>query len=216
MNAADTILNKIEWLGHASFKIETPGGNVIYIDPWKLNKRYPKADIILVTHEHYDHLSVADINMLQKENTVVVTIPMCVSKIAGGIKSIRPGERLQIGDAKIEAAPAYNIKKPFHPKADGRAGFIIEIEGVRIYHAGDTDLIQEMKEIKADIALLPVSGTYVMNSEEAAEAARLIKPTIAIPMHYGDPDVAGSLKDAQDFRELLKDSSIDVHILSSK
>lgn len=211
-----SVLARIEWLGHASFKIETPGGDILYIDPWKLSKKYPEADVILVTHEHYDHLSAADIERLQKENTIVVTIPLCAPKITGKIKTIRPGEGLQLGTIKITAMPAYNIKKPFHPKADGRVGFIIDIESIRIYHAGDTDLIPEMKDIKADIALLPVSGTYVMNSKEAAEAARLIKPTVAVPMHYGDPDVAGTLKDAQDFAEILKGSTIDVHILQSK
>lgn len=208
----ESVFSKIAWLGHDSFRIETPDGNIIYIDPWKLNKSAAKADVILVTHEHYDHLSVKDIENLQKENTVIITMPLAASNIRKDVKIIKPKEKIGFGWGSVEAVPAYNIKKPFHPKQDGRVGFIITVQGISIYHAGDTDLIPEMNDIKADIALLPVSGTYVMNSREAAEAAKLIKPAIAIPMHYGDPEVAGTAKDAQDFKDLLK-GSIDVRIL---
>lgn len=209
----ESVLNRITWLGHSSFRIHTSAGEIIYIDPWKINNKI-KADIILVTHEHYDHLSTDDIENLQKQDTVIITIPLCASKLAKNknVRTIKPKEKMEFNWGVVEAVPAYNIKKPFHPKQDGRAGFIITIEGIRIYHAGDTDLIPEMDGIKADIALLPVSGTYVMNSKEAAEAAKIINPAIAVPMHYGDPEVAGTAKDAQDFKHLLKDS-IDVRIL---
>ncbi|MEA3485598.1 MAG: MBL fold metallo-hydrolase, partial [Candidatus Aerophobetes bacterium] len=173
------MLGNIKWLGHASFKITD--GKIIYIDPWNLKKK-GQANIILVTHPHYDHLSIADISKIQGKETVIITTADGAEKLKGNIRRVKPGDSLTIKEIEIEVVPAYNIGKNFHPKEKGWVGFIIKIGGKRIYHSGDTDFIPEMEKLKVDIALLPIGGTYTMNAEEAARAAKAISPEIAIPM----------------------------------
>lgn len=192
----------IFWLGHDSFRLG--GEKVVYIDPWKLAPGAVKADLILVTHDHYDHLSKDDIARLSKSDTVVVGPPAVASKLGGKVVVAKAGDKLTAAGISIEVLPAYNPKKQFHPKSAGYVGYIITLNHRRIYHAGDTDLIPEMAHIQVDIALLPVSGTYVMTAAEAAEAANTIKPALAIPMHYGDPDVVGTRRDAEEFKRLAQ------------
>ena len=195
------MIEKIHWFGHDTFKIE--GELVIYTDPYQL-KRKDSADLILITHEHFDHCSPEDVRKLITTDTVVVAPADCVSKLGGKVKTVKVGDSFSVGKVKIEAVPAYNVNKQFHPKKNGWVGYVITMEGVRIYLAGDTDRIPEMKNLgKIDIALLPVSGTYVMTAREAAEAAlQDIKPAIAVPMHYGS--VVGGPQDAEEFRKLLE------------
>lgn len=200
------MVENIHWLGHDSFRLE--GELTIYIDPWKLPPNPPKADIILITHEHYDHCSPEDVAKIQKADTVIVTIPAAAKKLKGEVKTVKPWDKITVKGIEVETVPAYNLDKPFHPKEAGHVGFIVNFGGKRIYHAGDTDFIPEMKNLKVDIALLPVSGTYVMTADEAAKAADAIKPQVAIPMHYGE--IVGSEKDAQRFKEL---TSVQVVIL---
>ena len=200
------MVEKIHWLGHDSFRLE--GEVTVYIDPWKLPPNSPKADIILITHDHYDHCSPEDVAKIQKADTVIVTIPAAARKLKGEVKTVKPGDKITVKGIEIEAVPAYNTNKPFHPKEAGHVGFIVTLGGKRIYHAGDTDFIPEMKGLKVDIALLPVSGTYVMTAEEAAKAADAIKPEVAIPMHYGE--IVGSERDAERSKEL---TSVQVTIL---
>ncbi len=192
------MIENIQWLGHDSFRIQDED-IVIYIDPWKI-KRQEKADIILITHEHYDHLSMEDVNRLQNDDTVIVTTPEAAQKLTGNVKTASPGDKMTVRGIPVEAVPAYNINKKFHPKETGKLGFIVTVKNKRIYHAGDTDVIPEMEMINCDIALLPVSGTYVMTAEEAADAVSLIKPGLAIPMHYGE--IVGDVADAEKFKEL--------------
>jgi len=207
----EKVIKKIFWYGHASFKIKNK--KVIYIDPWQLPKEAEKADVILVTHSHFDHLSVDDIRLIKKDDTIIVVPPDGASKLMGNIKEIEPEQEIEIFDIKIKAVPAYNIKKEFHPKRNEWVGYIIDLEGVKIYHAGDTDFIPEMREFEPiDIALLPVGGKYTMDAEQAAQAAEAIKPEVAIPMHYG-AGVVGTLADAEKFKQLLT-SKIKVQILS--
>ncbi|RLI96571.1 MAG: MBL fold metallo-hydrolase [Candidatus Aenigmatarchaeota archaeon] len=196
---------KIEWLGHASFKISDK--LVIYIDPYVLPAEPEKADLIFVTHEHYDHCAVDNIKKLVKEDTQVVITEDCIAKLSG-LKTfpVVPGKSYEIKGIKFETVPAYNLNKAFHTKASNWVGYIIEIDGVRIYHAGDTDFIPEMKELKVDVALMPVGGTYTMNAEEAAEAVNSFKPKVAIPMHYGK--IVGSKADAEKFKELVKEAEV--------
>lgn len=199
---------KISWLGHDAFRIKN--GKTVIIDPFKIKPIPEKADVLLITHEHSDHLSLDDIKKVVSEKTTVVTIPACKKMLSDlkvkEVKATKPGDKLQVGDVSIEVVPAYNLNKfrepgkVFHPKEDGKAGYIIGIKGVRVYHAGDTDVIPEMKGIKPDLALLPVSGTYVMTPEEAAQAAGMISPKLAIPMHYGA--IVGSEQDAEKFKQL--------------
>ncbi len=192
----------IFWLGHDSFRLE--GEKTVYVDPWKLAPGADKADVILVTHEHRDHLSKDDIAKISQANTVVVGPPSVTKQLTGKTITVQPGEKLTVEGLAVETVPAYNLDKKFHPKSAGHVGYIITLNGKRIYHAGDTDLTPEMSAVKTDIALLPVSGTYVMTGAEAAEAANALKPALAIPMHYGDPDVVGTIQDAQEFKRLAK------------
>lgn len=201
------LLDNIHWLGHDGFRIDA--GRVIYIDPYQIGPG-PPADVILVTHDHYDHCSPEDIAKIQKNDTVIVTDRASAAKLSGDLLIVKPGDRLPLDGLEIEAVASYNIGKQFHPKADGKLGFILTLDGVRIYHAGDADRIPEMKNIRADIALLPVSGTYVMTADEAAQAALDIKPKVAVPMHYGA--IVGSEADAQAFAEQLK-GKIEVRVL---
>ena len=190
----------IKWLGHAGFKIK--GEKTIYIDPFKIRDTEP-ADIIIITHEHFDHLSIEDIKKIQTGKTIIVTTPDCFSKVSGNIRTVTSGQTLDADGIKIEAVPAYNINKQFHPKSSGWIGVVINVNGKRIYHAGDTDSIPEMANLKnIDVALLPVSGTYVMTAEEAAEAANRIMPKVAVPMHYGS--IVGTSADAEKFKKLCR------------
>ena len=211
---------KIRWLGHDSFSLV---GNVtIMVDPFKMAKQ-EKADLVLISHNHFDHLSVGDIKNISTKDTSIVAAKECIEMIKGfDFKEkigISPGEEKTVKGIKIKSIPAYNItkinpdtKKPFHPKEDNKVGFLFELNGTTIYHTGDTDLIPEMSDLKPDIALLPVSGTYVMTAQEAAKAVEKIKPKIAIPMHYGV--IVGSEKDAHEFKQLVK--SCEVQILTKE
>ena len=191
-------LKKITWLGHDGFRID--GSRTIYFDPFQIASTQ-KADIILVTHEHYDHCSPDDIARIKQDDTIVVTEKDAAKKLSGDVRVVAPGGVEKIGNVTVTAVPAYNIGKQFHPKEKGWLGFVIEMDGVRIYHAGDTDFIPEMEALQVDIALLPVSGTYVMTADEAIEAARAIGPRVAIPMHYGA--IVGGTDDAETFRQAL-------------
>ncbi len=194
------MLENIHWLGHASIKISAE--RLIYIDPWKLGKDEPTADLILITHAHYDHCSPEDVQKICGEQTTVVCPADCVEKLPGKIETIRPGERLAVEGIQIEAVRAYNLNKAFHPRANGWVGYIVTVGGKRIYHAGDTDLIPEMEQLKVDVAMLPVGGTYTMDAREAAEAANRITPQVAIPIHWGD--IVGSVRDAEKFSQLCQ------------
>jgi len=204
---------EIRWLGHASFKISHT--KTIYVDPFKLEGNLEAADIILITHEHFDHCSPEDIKKIAKKDTLILLTPDCLSKLSrivdeGKTFVVRPGVKINItNNLTIETIPAYNINKfrspgvPFHPKENEWVGYIINIDGKRIYHAGDTDLTPEMKNLKGiDVALLPVGGTYTMTAEEAANAVNAFKPEIAIPMHYAS--IVGSSADAERFKNLAK------------
>lgn len=204
------MLEKLHWLGHDSFRIDGPP--TIYLDPWQLKGRPPQADLVLVSHDHYDHCSPEDVNRVRGPKTVVIANPSAAAKLGRDTRVIRAGEKQTIGDVTVEAVPAYNIGKRFHPKEAGGVGYIVTLGDTRLYFAGDTDLIPEMDQIRCDIALLPVSGVYVMTAEEAARAAGRIKPKVAIPMHYG-AGVAGSEADARRFRELCP-PEIEIHILN--
>jgi len=204
------MIENIHWLGHDTFKII--GEKVIYTDPYNIKKE-DKADIILITHEHFDHCSPEDVKKIQGEHTIIVATPDCAAKLSGNIKTVRPGDRLRVEGIDIEAVPAYNTNKHFHPKNQNWVGYVFTVMGQRIYIAGDTDYIPEMKDIRADIALLPVSGTYVMTADEAVKAALDIQPKIAIPMHYNS--IVGSEKDAKRFADGLK-GKIEVRILKEE
>lgn len=195
----------LTWLGHASFRLEHSTTSV-YIDPYNVLDG-KKADIILITHGHYDHCSIPDIMRLVKPDTEIVITPDSTSKLShkvtqGNTRLVKPGDAFSIKDVKVEAVPAYNLEKQFHPKDNQWVGYIVTVNGVRFYHAGDSDAIPEMSRIRADVVLLPIGGTYTMNAEEAAGVVNVMKPKLAIPMHYGS--IVGSLDDAKRFKELCR------------
>lgn len=197
---------ELKWINHhAAFRIfKIAGSRVVYIDPWEVEPQ-SDADLILITHAHFDHLSSDDIEKLRAAETTIIGPPDCIAKLKGSTKSIAPGQRLSVNDIHVEAVPAYNIKaerQNFHPRRNNWVGYIVDIDGRRIYHAGDTDKIPEMSDIKCDIALLPAGGTYTMDGSEAAAAANVINPKIAIPMHWGK--VVGSITDVNNFKKAAK------------
>ena len=198
--AIDRAVANLHWLGHDCFRLDSSVGP-IYFDPFQLAGG-PTAALILCSHDHFDHCVAEDIAKIRDEKTVIVTEAHCAAKLGGaGVKVIKPGQSLDLAGVKVTGVPAYNTNKQFHPKAHGWVGFVVEVDGVRIYHAGDTDFIPEMKDLRVDIALLPVSGTYVMTAAEAVEAALAIQPGLAIPMHYGA--IVGEESDAQRFAQAL-------------
>jgi len=199
--------DKIVWLGHDGFRIDAE--KTVYFDPYQIEGG-PVADLILISHEHFDHCSPEDVAKIQGPETVIVTEKDSAKKLTGDIRILKPGEILDLGDVKIEAVPSYNTDKDFHPRKNGWLGFIVELEGVKVYHAGDADFIPEMKDFDVDIALLPVSGTYVMTADQAVKAALAINPKLAIPMHYGA--IVGDIADALNFKKELE-GKIEVSIL---
>lgn len=199
----------MHWLGQATFKFaEQSDGKikVIYFDPFEI-KNSDRADVVFITHSHFDHFDLKSLGKITNEQTTIVA-PAEVSKqikdIKGIVKTVKPGDKLSILGVDVEAVPAYNVKKSqFHAKDKGWVGYIVKLNGVRVYHAGDTERIPEMKNFKADIALLPLGQVYTMNSvEEAAEAAMDVGAKWAIPMHYGKAE--GKLEDALKFQKLLE------------
>ena len=223
------MIERLRWLGHSGFRWEArlleaaasvgQGSKTIYFDPWKLSGEPKKADIICVSHEHFDHMSKPDIKAISTADTVIVTCNACRDELSASkivckeIKALAPGSKIELDGIKITAVPSYNTNKEFHPKNAKKLGFVVTMGGVSVYHAGDTDRIPEMDALKCDVALLPISGTYVMTADEAAEAAIVIGPKVAIPMHYGD--IIGSLKDAKRFEALLK-GKVEVKILKKE
>jgi L-ascorbate metabolism protein UlaG (beta-lactamase superfamily) len=202
---------QITWLGHDGFKLKKD--KVIYVDPYQLRGKAEPADLVFVTHEHFDHLSVDDLKKVVTPATTVITIAACEKAVnplkPKSVRVVAPGERFGVEGVQVEVLPAYNVSKfrspgnPFHPKGDGKVGFILGIGGLRIYHAGDTDEIPEMAGARGvDVALLPVSGTYVMTAQEAVKACNALQPKLAIPMHYGA--IVGSAADAEAFRKGVK------------
>ena len=210
------LVDSLEWLGHSGFRI-TAAGATLYIDPYRV-KDGPKADLILVTHGHYDHYSPQDVERLSDERTRLVAPPAVAERARGTVSSIAPGEELELDSLAgihLAAVAAYNTSKRdregrlFHPREAGWVGYDVNVRGERLYHSGDTDVIPEMDAVVGvDVALLPVSGVYVMTAGEAAEAARRLQPRVAVPMHWGEH--IGTRADAEAFAER---APVDVRIL---
>ncbi len=201
------MLENIQILYHSSIRINTE--KIIYIDPFNICKENHDADIIMITHDHYDHYSEEDINKVKKSDTILVVPEKLERKLLKNeisqnqIVTVKPNEKYIVEGFKIETIPAYNINKKFHPKENNWVGYIIEVEKIRYYIAGDTDITEENRKINCDIALVPVGGTYTMDFKEAAKLINEIKPHIAIPIHYGS--IVGTNEDANKFIKLLND-----------
>ncbi len=196
---AKKLLKGVTWFVQSAVRIEAE--KTIYVDPFRLSSVTRDADIILITHSHGDHLSAKDIARIAKEDTVFVcpNDPACLSALKGkNVKVIAPGEKLETGGVKIAAVPAYNLKKPYHPRAKGWVGYVVEVGKRSFYFAGDTDFIPEMKDVQADVAFLPAGGRYTMDVAEAAEAAKVIRARYFVPYHCGGA-IVGQKDDAERF-----------------
>jgi L-ascorbate metabolism protein UlaG (beta-lactamase superfamily) len=211
------LLDVLDWLGHSGFRIRA-GRAVVYIDPYRVPEGSPPADLILITHGHYDHFSPQDVERLSTKGTWLVGPAAVAERVSGQVHSIAPGEFLDdeiVRGVHVGAIAAYNTSKrdpegnAFHPREAGWVGYELNVWGQRLYHSGDTDVIPEMDRVTGvDVALLPVSGTYVMTANEAAEAARRIQPRVAVPMHWG-----GHIGTAEDARAFAKKAPVEVRIL---
>ncbi len=214
---------KLDFLGHSGFLITLQSGKKIAIDPYNLSKNVPQVDLILITHGHYDHCSIKDIERISREGTTIIIPADSQSKITKikevNMHVVEPGDEFTLGNIKIETLPAYNTDKQFHTKKEGWLGYILKIGNTIIYHAGDTDRIPEMSRLTGYgkhnnnfIALLPVSGKFVMDPEEAAEVAQFLSPDLCIPMHFG-AGVAGTHEDAERFVRLCRQKGLKAEIL---
>jgi len=202
-----SMIERIHWLGHASFRINGPPHHdrspVIYIDPWRLPDGSTRADLILISHDHYDHCSPEDIALIKKPDTIIISNQRVAHMLGGDVRVLGPWQgAMRVGDASIRTIPAYTLHKAYHDKAYGGLGFLISMMRHDIYYAGDTDLIPEMDKIYCDIAILPVGGAFTMNYDDAAEAVRRMRPRYAIPMSYGR-EIPGSQYDGQHFCQLV-------------
>lgn len=199
------MLEGIEVLCHSSIKISK--GITIYFDPFKIDKEYHDADLIFITHSHYDHYSEEDINKVRKEDTCVVA-PLdlldnllTINFTKKYITIVKPNENYTVKNMTFKTIPAYNINKNFHPKANNWVGYLLTLDDTTYYIAGDTDITEENKKVKCDVAFVPVGGTYTMTYEEAAKLINEMKPKIAIPIHYGK--IVGTKQNGYDFTQLL-------------
>ncbi len=202
------MLENIEVLYHSSIKINKE--KTIYIDPFKIDKDYNDADIVFITHDHFDHYSEEDIDKVINENTTIIIPEELLTKILrkginkNAIITVEPNKKYIVQGIKFETIPAYNTNKTFHPKENDWIGYIIMLDGIRYYIAGDTDITEENKKVKCDVAFVPVGGTYTMDFKEAAQLINEIQPKIAVPTHYGS--IVGTEQDATDFIKLLHPS----------
>ena len=199
------MLNNIEVLYHSSIRINKE--KTIYIDPFKIDRNYNDADIIFITHDHYDHYSEEDIDKVINENAVIVIPEELLTKVLkkginkNAIITVEPNQKYMVQGIKFETVPAYNTNKTFHPKENGWVGYVIETNEIKYYIAGDTDITEENKKVKCDVAFVPVGGTYTMDFKEAAQLVNQIQPKVAVPIHYGS--VVGTKQDAEEFIKLL-------------
>ena len=200
------MIENVELLCHNSIRIEKD--KIIYIDPFKIKKELHDANIIFVTHNHYDHFSKEDILKINNNEAIYVVTKDIENELLNiginkeKIMTVEPYKRYSIGDIRFETIPAYNLEKEFHKKEDNWVGYIIEINGIRYYVAGDTDITEENKKVKCDVAFVPIGGTYTMNYTEAAKLINKIKPKIVIPTHYGD--IVGEKEDGEKFLKEIK------------
>ena len=199
------MIENIEVLCHSSIKFSKE--KIIYFDPFKIEKEYKDADIIFITHSHYDHFSEKDINKVRKENTVIfITNDLYEKTLDLGFKKeniiiVEPNKEYKMDNIEIKTIPAYNTNKKFHLRQNNWVGYIIKIDDITYYIAGDTDITEENKNVKCDVAFVPVGGTFTMDFKEASNLINIIKPKIAVPIHYGD--IVGLKQDAIEFTKLL-------------
>ena len=208
------MLESIEILCHSCIKFNK--GEVIYFDPFKIEKNYNDADVIFITHDHYDHYSEEDIDKVIKEETIIVAPEDLLTKLLkkgferDNMVLVTLNQKYTVKGIEFQTIPAYNVNKQFHPKANEWVGYVLKIEGITYYIAGDTDITEENKKVKCDVAFVPVGGTFTMDYKEAAELINEIKPKIAVPTHYGS--IVGEKSDGVSFSKLVS-PEIEVEVL---
>ena len=199
------MLEKIQVLCHSSIRFDKE--KIIYFDPFKIEKNYNDANYIFITHDHYDHYSEEDIDKVIKEDTILIAPEKILEKMQkhgyknNNIITVKPNNQYSEKGIKFETMPAYNINKQFHPKENEWVGYVLELNNINYYIAGDTDITEENRKVKCDVAFVPVGGTYTMDYKEAAQLINEIKPKVAVPIHYGS--VVGTKQDAENFIKML-------------
>ena len=199
------MLEGIQVLCHSSIRMKRD--MTIYFDPFQINHDYNDADILLITHDHYDHYSEEDIDRVVKKDTIVVAPMDLKEKLLNHgfqieqIVLVEPNQNYQIKGIEVHTIPAYNTNKAFHKKEYGWVGYLIMLDGITYYIAGDTDITEENLQVRCDVAFVPVGGTYTMTYEESARLVNQIHPKIAVPIHYGS--IVGTKEDGKKFSELL-------------
>ena len=199
----------IEFVKHNSIKIK--GSKIIYIDPYKIEESCNDADYIFCTHSHYDHFSSEDIIKIMKKSTTIIIVKdakLEAEKLTNNVMIVEPNNEYKIDDISFKTTYAYNENKQFHPKENGWVGFIINLDGIEYFIAGDTDNIPEIRNIKCDVALLPVGGTYTMTVEEAADLANVIDAKVVVPTHYGV--IVGNSNDGEQFAKLVNNKKVEI------
>lgn len=199
----------IEFVKHNSIKIK--GSKIIYVDPYEIDKNYNDADYVFCTHSHYDHFSLTDINKVMKETTKIITVSdarLEAERLTNNIMIVSPDNEYKIDNISFKTTYAYNENKQFHPKANGWVGFIITLDGIEYFIAGDTDNVPEIKNVKCDVALLPIGGTYTMTIEEAADLANSIDAKVVVPTHYGV--IVGNIGDGEKFAKLVNNKKVEI------
>lgn len=180
------MLDRVTWFRQSAFRW-LGDGLVLYVDPWGVTDDVP-ADVILLTHAHYDHFQPHEIDRLRTATTKIVAPRDVARELSGDVTPVGPGESLEIGSVRLQTVPAYNVveeRLDMHPRANGWVGYVLEFEGTDFYHAGDTDALPELESLDPDVAMVPIGGTYTMDAEEAGAFVRAMSPRLAVPMHYG-------------------------------
>lgn len=197
------MLDKIEVLIHSSIKFSK--GLIIYFDPYKIDRDYHDADIIFITHDHYDHYSPLDIKKVIKDDTIIVAPQDIGEKLStNNVIGVVPNKNYEVLNIKFKTIPAYNVNKNFHPKENNWVGYLLEYNNIKYYIAGDTDITKENQDIVCDVAFVPIGGVYTMDYQEAAKLINKIKPRIAVPIHYGL--IVGNKDDGIKFSKLLNNN----------
>ncbi len=203
------MLERVTWFRQAAFRWSSE--RVVYVDPWGTPADAPPADLILITHAHFDHFQPEEVARLRRSDTAVAAPRDVADELSGAVTAVAPGERYELAGVSFTTVPAYNTREEaleFHPRVNGWVGYVFEFEGVTYYHAGDTDHAPELDEIRADVAMVPIGGHYTMNPEEAGGLVRAMSPRVAVPMHFGF--VVGSPSDAERFRSAADPVTVEV------
>lgn len=203
------MLEGVTWFKNSSFRL-LEDGLTVYLDPWGIDDPTP-ADVIFITHTHFDHFVPEDIEKIQAERTKVVGPQDVAKELSGDVTVVAPGDAVEVGGVKVQCVPAYNVveeRLEFHPDKNRWVGYIVELGGRVYYHAGDTDHLPELETIRSDVAFLPAGGTFTMDAHQAAGLAKAMSPGLAVPMHYGF--VSGSSKDGETFRGAASPVPVEV------